>query len=304
MITLLVEHALGTIIAPNRVGEVLNDWRDDAFDFLRHQFPKILAVLLIAFILSRLLKLLTRHLTELSHRQDLPSSVRLQQLRTLSSVSYSIGLFVILFIASMQILALLGVNMGPLLASAGIAGLAIGFGAQTLVKDFINGFFILAENQYDIGDTVKIAGVQGVVEMMTLRRTVLRDADGTVHTVPSSDIQVVSNMTRDWTQVNLQVSVAYGVDSDRVIALLKQVGAELANDPKFADLIVATPDVPGIDKVSGTSVDYLMLVKTKPRAQFAVKRELQRRVKTSFEQNHIEPGDPGRLTIAGTGKQS
>ena len=126
----------------------------------------------------------------------------------------------------MQILALLGVNMGPLLASAGIAGLAIGFGAQTLVKDFINGFFILAENQYDIGDTVRIAGVQGVVEMMTLRRTVLRDADGTVHTVPSSDIQVVSNLTRDWTQINLHVSVAYGADSERVIALLKQVGVE------------------------------------------------------------------------------
>ncbi len=289
-------------MAPNRLVEIINYWRDDAFDFLRHQAPKILAVLLIAFILSRLLKLLTRHLTQLSHRQDLPSSVRSQQFRTLSSVSYSIGLFVIVFIASMQILALLGVNMGPLLASAGIAGLAIGFGAQTLVKDFINGFFILAENQYDIGDTVKIAGVQGVVEMMTLRRTVLRDADGTVHTVPSSTIQVVGNLTRDWTQVSLHVSVAYGVDSDRVIAVLQQVGAELASDPKFADMIVATPEVPGIDKVSGTSVDYLMLVKTKPGGQFAVKRELQRRIKASFEQNHIEPGDPGRITIASTAK--
>jgi small-conductance mechanosensitive channel len=302
MIMPLATHVLGTIMAPNRLVEIINDWGDDAFDFLRHQAPKILAVLIIAFILSRLLKLVTRHLTQFSHRQDLPSSVRSQQFRTLSSVSYSIGLFVIVFIASMQILALFGVNMGPLLASAGIAGLAIGFGAQTLVKDFINGFFILAENQYDIGDTVKIAGVQGVVEMMTLRRTVLRDADGTIHTVPNSTIQVVSNLTRDWTQVSLQVSVAYGVDSDQVIAVLKQVGTELASDSKFADLIVATPEVPGIDKVSGTSVDYLMLVKTKPGAQFAVKRELQRRIKTSFEQNHIEPGDPGRVIIATAGK--
>jgi small-conductance mechanosensitive channel len=302
MISLFVKHVLGTIMAPNRLIEIINDWGDDAFDFLRHQAPRILAILFIAFILSRLLKLVTRHLTQLSHRQDLPSTVRSQQLRTLAGVIYSIGLFVIVFIASMQILALLGVNMGPLLASAGIAGLAIGFGAQTLVKDFINGFFILAENQYDIGDTVRIAGVQGVVDMMTLRRTVLRDADGTIHTVPNSTIQVVSNLTRDWTQVSLQVSVAYGVDSDQVIALLKQVGTELASDPKFANMIVATPEVPGIDKVSGTSVDYLMLVKTKPGAQFAVKRELQRRVKTSFEQNHIEPGDPGRVTIATTGK--
>jgi small-conductance mechanosensitive channel len=289
-------------MAPNRTLEVFNDWGNDAFDFLRHQAPRILAILIVAYILSRLLKLVAKHMSELSNRQDLPSSVRSQQIRTLSSVIYSIGLFVILFIAAMQILALLGINMGPLLASAGIAGIAIGFGAQTLVKDFINGFFILAENQYDIGDTIRIAGVQGVVENITLRRTVLRDTDGTVHTVPSSNIQVVSNLTRDWTQVNLQVSVAYAVDSDRVITLLKQVGEELAQDPSFANMIVATPVVSGIDKVSGNTVEYLMLVKTTPGSQFAVKRELQRRIKASFEKNKIEPGDPSRVFVTGMAK--
>jgi len=296
--------ALVAIMAPNRVPEVINDWGDDAFDFLRHQVPRIVAVLIIAFVLTRLLKLVSRHLGELSNRHDLPSSVRSQQLRTLSSVIYSVGVIVIIFIAAMQILPLLGINMGPLLASAGIAGLAVGFGAQTLVKDFINGFFILAENQYDIGDTVRIAGVQGVVENMTLRRTVLRDSDGTVHTVPSSDIIVVSNLTRDWTQISLHVSVAYGADSERVIEVLKQVGEELCSDPSFADMIVATPDVAGIDKVTGNAVDYLMLVKTKPRSQFAVRRELQRRIKASFEKNHIEPGDPSRVIVAGIGKPS
>ena len=289
-------------MAPNRILEILNDWGDDAFGFLRHQAPRIFAVLLVAFILSRLLKLVAKHFSALSNRQDLPSSVRSQQIRTLSSVIYSIGLFIILFIASMQVLALLGINMGPLLASAGVAGLAIGFGAQTLVKDFINGFFILAENQYDIGDTIRIASVQGVVENMTLRRTVLRDADGTVHTVPSSAIQVVSNLTRDWTQINLQVSVAYAVDSDRVIALLKQVGDELAHDPAFAGMIVASPEVSGIDKVSGNTVEYLMLVKTKPGSQFALRRELQRRIKACFEKNRIEPGDPSRVIVTGISK--
>src|SRR5271165_4463390 len=293
---------LASIIVPNRIVDVLNDWGDDAFAFLRHVAPRIFAVLLIAFILTRLLRIVSRHVGELASREAQPSSLRSQQFRTLSSVSYSIGIFAISAIAGMQILALLGINMGPLLASAGIAGIAIGFGAQTLVKDFINGFFILAENQYDIGDTVSIAGVQGVVENMTLRRTVLRDSDGTVHTVPSSDIQVVSNLTRDWTQVNLQVSVAYSVDSDRVIALLKQVGEELAHDPNFAGMMVATPEVPGIDKVSGNAVDYLMLVKTKPGSQFAVRRELQRRIKASFEKNQIEPGDPGRVMVAGISK--
>ena len=273
---------------------------DDAFDFLRHQVPQNFAVSDHRVHPEPTAQAgCTAPVGELSHRQDLPSSVRSQQFRTISSVVYSIGVFIILFIAAMQILALFGINMGPLLASAGIAGLAIGFGAQTLVKDFINGFFILAENQYDIGDTVRIAGVQGVVENMTLRRTVLRDADGTVHTVPSSEIKVVSNLTRDWTQINLHVSVAYGADSDRVIALLKQMGEEMATDPNFADMIVASPEVPGIDKVSGNAVDYLMLVKTKPGSQFAVKRELQRRIKACLEKNQIEPGDPSRVIVAG-----
>ena len=298
----MTSSALAIIMAPKRLLEVLNDWGDDTFYFLRHQVPRIVAILLVAFVLSRLLKLVAKHFSELGNRQGLPSSVRSQQIRTLSSVIYSIGVFVILFIATMQILALLGVNMGPLLASAGVAGIAIGFGAQTLVKDFINGFFILAENQYDIGDTVKIAGVQGVVENMTLRKTVLRDADGTVHTVPSSDIQVVSNLTRDWTQVNLQVSVAYAVDSDKVIGLLKQVGDDLAHDPAFARMVVATPVVPGVEKVSGNSVEYLMTVKTAPGSQYAIKRELQRRIKVAFEKNGIEPGDPSRVIVAAISK--
>src|SRR5271157_745096 len=231
--------------ARHSVFQLLDDWSDDAFDFLRLRVPRIVGILIVAFILTRLLRKLSRHLIELSKHQGLPSSLRAQQLRTLSSVIYSVGVLAIMFLAAMQILPLLGINIGPLLASAGIVGLAIGFGAQALVRDFINGFLILVENQYDIGDTVRIAGVQGVVEIMTLRRTVLRDADGTVHTVPSSDIHVVSNLTRDWTQVRLQVSVSYAADSDRVIAVLKQVGEEMASDPNFASMIVATPEVPG-----------------------------------------------------------
>ncbi len=290
---------LPVFVGPSRIIEVLDDWRQDAFGFLRFQVPKILAVLLIAFLLTRLLKILTRHISDLGGRQDLPPSVRSQQFRTVSSATYSVGILAITSIAGMQILALLGVNMGPLLASAGVAGLAIGFGAQTLVKDFINGFFILAENQYDIGDTVKIAGVQGVVENMTLRRTVLRDADGSVHTVPSNEIKIVTNLTRDWTQVSLQVAVDYATPSDRVIDLLKQAGADFAHDPQYSAMLVSDPEVPGIDKVNGSTVNYLFLVKTRPQSQFAVKRELQKRIKACLETNHIQPGDPQRLTVTG-----
>jgi len=130
-----------------------------------------------------------------------------------------------------------------------------------------------------------------------LRRTVLRDDSGAQHTVPSSEIKIVSNLTRDWTQLPLHVSVAYGVDTDRVIKLLEEVGEELANDPRFADKIVAKPEVPGIEKVSGNEVDYLMLVKTRPGSQYAVSRELRKRIKACFEKQHIEPGNPNRLYV-------
>lgn len=276
---------------------LFDDWSDDAFDFLRSKAPRILGILLVSFVLVRLLKIVSQRLSNLSTRQGLPSAVRAQQLRTLSSVTYSVGVFVILFLAAMQILSQVNVNVGPLLASAGLVGLAVGFGAQTLVKDFINGFFILIENQYDIGDTIKIAGVQGAVEAMTLRRTVLRGDDGTQHTVPSSQITIVSNLTRDWTQLAMHISVAYGADTDRVIQLLNEVAEEVATDPQFADKIVAKPEIPGIERVSGGEVDYLLLVKTRPGAQALISRELRRRIKACFEKNHIEPGNPNRVYV-------
>lgn len=288
---------LGFAVEPQRVIQMLNNWSDDTYDFVRHQVPRIVGVLIIAFILTRLLKVAARHLSDLSSSQGLPSALRAQQLRTLSSVIYSVGVFVVMFVAALQILPLLGINMGPLLASAGIAGVAIGFGAQTLVKDFINGFFILVENQYDIGDIIKIAGVQGKVESMTLRRTVLRDADGTLHSVPSSQIAVVSNLTRDWTQLSMLVSVAYNTDSDKVIKVLQEVGEELTSDPAYSEMIVAKPEVPGIEKVSGSEIEYLLLVKTRPGTQDMVRRELRRRIKACFEKNKIEPGNPNRVFV-------
>ena len=291
---------LGPDGAKDNFLHILDSWSDDTFDFVRHQVPRIIAVLIIAFILTRLLRVAARHISDLSSKERLPSALRTQQIRTISSVIYSVGVFIVLFVAALQILPLLGINMGPLLASAGIAGVAVGFGAQTLVHDFINGFFILVENQYDIGDIIKIAGVQGTVELMTLRRTVLRDADGTVHNVPSSQIAVVSNLTRDWTQLALHISVAYKTDSDKVITLLKQVGEELAEDSEFGPMIVAKPQVPGIEKVSADEVDYLMLVKTRPGTQDSVRRELRRRIKACFEKNQIQPGNPNRVYVMGS----
>src|SRR5262245_39650998 len=266
--------------------------------WLQDQAGRIALILLIAFILVRLLRIATDRLVRFSKSQELPQGMRAQQLRTLASVINSVGVFVIFFFALMQVLSTFGVDMKPLLASAGIAGLAIGFGAQTLVRDVINGFFILLETQYDLGDVVRIGGVKGTVAAVTMRRTVLRDADGTVHVIPNSEIKIVSNMTRDWAQISLHVPVAYNESSDRVIGLLQEVGKELRNDLRFREMIVGDPEVPGIERVSGGEVDYLMLVKTLPgSAQYTISRELRRRIKERFEKENIRSAAPARVYV-------
>jgi small conductance mechanosensitive channel len=210
----------------------------------------------------------------------------------------SIGVFVIVFLTGMYVLKEgFRIDIGPLLASAGIAGLAIGFGAQTLVKDVINGFFILAENQYEIGETIKIAGVSGTVEEVTMRRTILRDADGTLHIVPNGAIQIVSNTTRDWSQVTLHVAVDYSESTDRVVQLLQETSQAFYNDEHFRSDVVAEPQVHGIERVRGQEVDYLMTVKVRPGKQYGVARELRRRIKGCFEQNKIKAGAPAQVYV-------
>jgi moderate conductance mechanosensitive channel len=285
----------------NTLVRLADQWSEDTVLFLRHDAPKIVGILIVTFVLMWLLKALSKRLVAFSKRQALPTGIRAQQIRTLADVFYSVGLFVLLFMALMQVLQVVGIDIKPLLASAGIAGLAIGFGAQTLVKDVINGFFLLVENQFDVGDVVRVSGVQGTVESLTMRRTVLRDADGTVHTIPNSAITIVSNQTRDWTQLAMHISVAYREDSEMVVRLLKEVGQQMRNDPKFAEAIVADPEVPGIEKISGEEVDYLMLVKTLPGSRYPVSRELRRRIKECFQKNKIEPGNPSKVYVVDPG---
>ncbi len=282
------------------VRSLLPEWRTDTEAFVRHDAPKILLVLLGSFVLIRLLRGITK-ITTLQSRK-LPASLRTQKVRTLANVITSVGVFVIVFLAALTILPLFGLNLGPLLASAGIAGLAIGFGAQSLVHDFINGFYILMENQYDLGDIVRIAGVKGVVEDMSLRRTVLRDDDGALHTVPNSEIKIVSNLTRDWSQLTLRVTTAYSEPSERVISLLQQIGEDVRHDPEFADDLVAEIQVPGIERVGNGEVEYLMLVKTRPNKQYRVSRELRWRIKDSFHKNKIQAAGPGRVYVMDQGQ--
>lgn len=274
---------------------LLRGWRDDALVFVQHELPKIVLFGLLSFVLIRVLRVATRAVA--LNTRHLRSGLRARQVETLASILNSLGTAVILFIAALEILSLLGLNLGPLLASAGIVGLAVGFGAQTLVHDVINGFFILLEDQFDLGDTIRIAGVKGTVEQMSLRRTVLRDDDGTVHVVPNSQILIVSNMTRDWAQVSLNVAVAYDEPSDKIVALLEQVGQDVRHDPTFAADIVSDPVVPGLEKVGGGEAEYLLLIKTLPNKQYAVRRELQRRVKETFTRNNVRTAGPGRVYV-------
>ncbi|HZQ70624.1 MAG TPA: mechanosensitive ion channel family protein [Terriglobales bacterium] len=269
-------------------------------NFLRHDVPKIVLVVIGALVLIRILRAITKGMTSVRSR-NLAPGIRDQQIRTLAGVINSIGTFVILFVGALEVLKYVGLDLAPLLASAGIAGLAIGFGAQTLVKDFINGFFVLLEDQYNIGDNVQLGGVRGTVEDMTLRRTVLRDDDGTVHIIPNSQVQIVSNMTRDWAQLTLKVSVAYSESTDKVVKILDEVGTELRHDPLFADDIVADIQVPGIDRVGNGEAEYLVLIKTRPNKQYAVSREMRRRIKDCFEKNGIKAGAPGRMYVIDQG---
>jgi len=282
--------------------ELLRDWHEDAIGFVRSAVPKLALIVFGAFVLIRVVRIMTHRIASLQEKR-LPSGLRAQQIRTLATVIDSISVFVIVFVATLMALAQLNLHLEPLLASAGIAGLAIGFGAQTMVHDFINGFFILFENQYDLGDTVRIAGVKGVVEDMSLRRTTLRDDDGTVHIVPNSEIKIVSNLTRDWSQLTLRVVVAYSEPSDKIVKLLQQVGDEIRHDPQFAGDIVNDIQVPGIDRVGNGEAEYLMLVKTLPNKQYAVSRELRRRIKDCFQKNNIQTAGPGKVYVMDKGEE-
>ena len=276
--------------------DIWRDWHKYLVEWTRDRAPKLIIILVVAFIFVRLLRMITRRAVAWSEKRPHVGAARAQQVRTVIGVVHSAGVFLIVFFAGMSVLKdAFNINIEPLLASAGIAGLALALAAQSMVKDVINGFFILAENQFQVGDSIRAAGVAGKVEEIAIRRTTLRDADGTLHIVPNSNILVVSNMTRDWSQVTLHVAVDYSENSDRVVQLLQEVAEQFYNDAGFRQDVVSEPQVPGIDGVRGTEVDYLMLVKVRPGRQFDVARELRRRIKTCLETNKIKAGAPGQV---------
>jgi len=193
-----------------------------------------------------------------------------------------------LIVTSMLLLAEVGVDLAPLLAAAGIGGLAIGFGAQNLVRDVITGFFILLEDHIRVGDVVKVGDKGGLVEGISLRVLALRDFDGSLHLIPHGTIGTITNMTKDFSYYLLDVGVAYREDVDEVMAVLKEVGAELHCDPEFAPDILENLEVVGVDDFAASQVTIKVRIKTVPIKQWRVGRELRRRIKKAFDTHGIE----------------
>ncbi len=207
---------------------------------------------------------------------------------TLAGVIVTSGQILIIIMGSFMVLSELGVDIAPVLAGVGIVGLAIGFGAQSMVKDIISGVFVVAEDQYRVGDIVKIADVSGLVEDINLRRTLLRDMDGAVHTVPNGEIRVASNLTKEMARVNLNISVGYREDLDRVTAVINRVGNDLSKDPQWAPLILKTPQVLRVDKLAESGIEIKITGDTQPMKQWDVTGELRKRLKKAFDQEGIE----------------
>lgn len=207
---------------------------------------------------------------------------------TLSGVLTASVQVIVILVFAFMLLSELGINIAPILAGVGIVGIAIGFGAQSLVKDIISGLFILIENQYRKGDIIKIADVAGLVEDINLRRTLLRDLDGTAHVVPNGEIRVASNLTKEWSRVNLNISVSYGTDLNRAIAVINRVGEELAKDPQWAPFILKPPQALRVDNLGDSGIEIKILGDTKPTMQWDVMGELRLRLKKAFDEAGIE----------------
>ncbi|CAN5490595.1 mechanosensitive ion channel family protein [soil metagenome] len=299
MIHLTLDHPFAWIqrrLFPE--GEVAVNWAAFINTGLR-----LLLILLLAWVAFRVLRMLMRWIEQAIASGE-PGAVTLQEqrARTLIGLVRSMGIVLIVVMSLFMVLQALGVNIGPLLAGAGVVGLAISFGAQSLVRDIISGLFILFENQFAVGDVVRIGDVSGAVERMTLRVVVLRDVHGTVHVIPNGEIKRVSNLTRSWSRAVLDIGVGYREDVDRVMEVMREVGRELGEDPEWQPLLVEEATVPGIESFGESAVNIRIMVKTIPLKQWDVARELRRRIKRRFDAEGIEIPYPHRTFYWGEGQ--
>lgn len=275
---------------------------DRSFDWLT---TSGLRVLLIAAVMVVLIRLLNRGMSKLQsvYEGSLPGPGEVMRARTLTQVIRDVARIAIFFVGIMMILSEIGIDLKPLLAAAGLGGLAIGFGAQSLVKDLISGFFILLENSVRVGDVVEVAGVSGLVEQVELRAIRLRDLSGNVHVVPNGVIDKVKNMTKDYSYSLFNVGVAYREDVDEVMAVLRSIAEELRGDQEFKGDILEPLEMLGVDQFADSAVIIKCRIKTQPIKQWRIGREMNRRIKKTFDAKGIEIPFPHQTIYWGEPKQ-
>lgn len=277
-------------------------------DWLITSGAQIVVILLTAVAGVALLSFLTRKITDRIRQLDQVEGGRFdRRAETIRQVVNTTGVAIIGVTALLMILDVLAIDIGPLLASIGIAGLALGLGAQTLVKDVIGGVFILLEGQYQVGDTVELAGRIGTVEELTLRVTHVRDARGFLHIIPNGEIRVVTNRVRDWSRANVDVSIPFEADVQRTTALLEEIGRQSV-ESEIGAVLLETPAVTGVEALDGGVVLLRLMAKTKPDEQWGVERYLRRQiqeqfavqgVRIAFPRQDILVRQPGANEIAG-----
>jgi moderate conductance mechanosensitive channel len=275
-------------------GRILDEWIVDSQEFIHLKLPRLIVIAAIAFLLNKILRVITRRMVHVAEAHAAGAG-RLAEVRTLSSVIRATGLAIIGLIAGLQFLDTLGFNLAPLIASAGVAGVAIGLAAQNIVKDMFNGILILVEGQFNVGDSVRLAGLSGVVEAMTLRKTTVRDGDGTLYVIPNSQITTVANLSVGYSVATINVSVDFSADPDSVAKLLSEIAMEVRNDGNFKNLFLQDPQVLGVDSVKGSQMIFPVVFKTKATQQYGPIRDFQRRVRLALEKHNMLPGDPNRI---------
>ena len=279
--TIVSKKGVAAIVTP----ETIQRW------FLEHGVT-VFIIIFFSYLLHRVSKLVIPEIVKRSVRVRGKGRRAREELAkrsgTLSSILAQIVGIIVIVVAMFMVLSEVGVDITPLLAGAGVAGIAIGFGAQSLIRDIVNGLFILLEDQYNKGDVVQIAGVWGLVEEVNLRRTVLRDLDGTVHSIPNGEVTKSSNYTKDWSRVNLNIPVAYGEDLEHVMQIINRVGNTLAEDKSYGPKILKAPESLRVDKFGDSGIEIKVLGDTKPQMQWEVTGELRKRLKKAFDEEGIE----------------
>ncbi|MCL4473678.1 MAG: mechanosensitive ion channel family protein [Actinobacteria bacterium] len=276
----------------------MQSWADRLYDWGTTSGIRIVAIIVGAVVLYFVTRTITRRIMRVAGRKvsdsDLVSREQEMRARTLAGITRGLIIGVMVAVVSLMVLRELGYDIGPLIAGAGIAGIALGFGAQTLVKDIIGGFFILLEGQFYIGDVIKAGtapGVQGKVEDIKLRTTLLRDGEGILHIIPNGEMRIVSNLTKGWSKVNIDVGVDYREDIEKVEAALGEAAKRTASTPQVRAFISEGPYVLGVEEISGKKVTLRVVARTAPFRDPDVARVLRREIARAMRENDVVMGE-------------